>query len=106
MAVAAAGTYPYLLAAGFVAVDGWLAARPGRVRNLMLATALTTATALPIVLPVLPAADVGWTSTVKHVATLTNPAGIRNQEWHGHIYLCTGSKSPWAQLWPRMRHYS
>ena len=59
-----AGTYPYLLAAGFVAVDGWLAARPGRVRNLMLATALTTAAALPIVLPVLPAADVGWTYTV------------------------------------------
>ena len=49
-----AGTYPYLLAAGFVSVDGWLAARPGRVRNLMLATALTTAAALPIVLPVLP----------------------------------------------------
>jgi hypothetical protein len=59
-----AGTYPYLLAAGFVAVDGWLAARPGRVRNLMLATALTAAVTLPVVLPVLPAADVGWTCTV------------------------------------------
>jgi 4-amino-4-deoxy-L-arabinose transferase-like glycosyltransferase len=59
-----AGTYPFLLAAGFVAVDGWLAARRGRVRNLMLATALTTAVALPIMLPALPAADVGWTSTV------------------------------------------
>ena len=59
-----AGTYPYLLAAGFVSIDGWLAARPGRVRNLMLATALTIAAALPIVLPVLPAADVGWTATI------------------------------------------
>ena len=59
-----AGAYPYLLAAGFVAVDGWLAARPGRVRNLMLATALTTAAALPLVLPVLPAADAGWTYKV------------------------------------------
>ena len=53
-----AGAYPYLLAAGFVGIDGWLAARPGRVRNLMLATALTTAAALPLVVPVLPAADV------------------------------------------------
>jgi Dolichyl-phosphate-mannose-protein mannosyltransferase len=200
-----AGTYPYLLAAGFVAADGWLAARRGRVRNLMLATALTTAAALPIMLPVLPAADVGWTATisgdsaesigwpqlvqtvqkawlslppdqrahaviytanygeagainelgradglptavsghntewwwgpgnpraatvvavvpgdapryhaflsrfftsVRPVATLSNPAGVRNQEWHGHVYLCTGPRSPWAQLWPQLRHYS
>ena len=199
-----AGAYPYLLAAGFVAVDGWLAARPGRVRNLLLATALTTAAALPLVLPVLPAADVGWTyqvdpingdsigwpqlvqavqkawlslppaqrahaviftdnygeagainelgrtdglptavsghnaewwwgpgnprattvvvvapgnapgygdflsrffTSVQPVATLSNPAGIRNQEWGGHIYLCTGPVSPWAQLWPLLRHY-
>ncbi len=56
-----AGAYVYLLAAGAVAIDGWLAARPGRLRNLMLATGLTTAVALPIVLPVLPAADIGWT---------------------------------------------
>jgi 4-amino-4-deoxy-L-arabinose transferase-like glycosyltransferase len=200
-----AGTYPYLLAAGFVAVDGWLAARRSRIRNLVLATALTTAAALPIVLPVLPITDVGWTSSVstdasewagwpqlvqavqkawmtlppaqradaviftanygeagainelgradglptavsghntewwwgpgnprattvvavapgnapgyraflsrfftsvRPVATLSNPAGIHNQEWGGHIYVCTGPKSTWAQLWPQMRHYS
>ena len=35
------------------------AARP--LRNLMLATALTTAAALPVVLPVLPPAGTGWT---------------------------------------------
>ena len=192
---------PQLLAAGFVAVDGWLAARRGRVRNLMLATALTTAAALPIVLPVLPAADAGWTykvstangesvgwpqlvqavhtvwvslppaqrahaviftsnygeagainelgrayglptavsghntewwwgpgdprattvvavggagydgylaqffASVQPVATLSNPAGIHNQEWGGRVYLCTGPISPWAQLWPQLRHY-
>jgi hypothetical protein len=200
-----AGTYPYLLAAGFVSVDGWLAARRGRVRNLMLATALTTVAALPVVLPVLPAADVGWTSTVntesaesigwpqlvqtvqkawlslpaaqrahaviytanygeagainelgradglptavsghntdwwwgpgnpdattvvvvapgnapgygdylsrffrsvQQVATLSNPAGIHNQEWGGHVYLCTGPALTWAQLWPLLRQYS
>jgi len=199
-----AGTYPYLLAAGFVAVDGWLVARRGRIRNLMLATALTTSAALPIVLPVLPMADVGWTSSlsananewigwpqlvqavqqtwislppaqrgdaviftanygeagainelgradglptavsghntewwwgpgnprattvvavapgnapgyyaflsrfftsVRPVATLSNPDGIHNEEYGGHIYVCTGLKSTWGQLWPQMRHY-
>jgi hypothetical protein len=45
-------------------------------------------------------------TSVRPVATLSNPAGIRNQEWDGHVYPCTGPKSPWAQLWPRMRHYN
>ena len=35
--------YVYLLAAGAVVIDGWLQARPGRLRNLLLATAVTTA---------------------------------------------------------------
>jgi len=45
-------------------------------------------------------------TSVQTVATLSNPAGIRNQEWDGHVYLCTGPKSPWAQLWPLLRRYS
>jgi 4-amino-4-deoxy-L-arabinose transferase-like glycosyltransferase len=53
--------YVYLLAAGAVAIDRWLQARPGRLRNLLLASALTTAVAVPLVLPVLPVADIGWT---------------------------------------------
>ncbi len=194
-----AGAYVYLLAAGAVAIDGWLAARPGRLRNLMLATGLSTAVALPIVLPVLPAVDIGWTyklnqdpaeslgwpqllstvrtawtslpprqrasaviftsnygeasainqlgrgtglpqavsghntywwwgpgnprattvlavapgptsgtgysaylhqffTSVRIVATLSNPYGIHNQEWDGHVYLCAGPRRPWAQL--------
>ena len=201
-----AGAYVYLLAAGAVAVDGWLRARPGRMRNVMLATALATAVVLPIILPVLPPADIGtskanpelaesvgwpqlvstvrtvWTSLpprqradaeiftanygeasainelgrgtglpeavsghnaywwwgpgnphastvlavmpgpvdgtgdsaylrqfftgVRVVATLSNPYGIRNQEWHGHVYLCTGPRHPWGRLWPRLRSYS
>jgi 4-amino-4-deoxy-L-arabinose transferase-like glycosyltransferase len=200
------GAYIYLLAAGAVAIDGWLAARPGRLRNLLLATALTTAVALPIVLPVLPPADIGtskvnpelaesigwpqlvsavrtvWTSlpprqrasaviftsnygeasainelgrgtglpeavsghntywwwgpgnphattvvavmpgpvdgtgdgaylrqfftSVRAMATLPNPYGIHNQEWGGHVYLCTGPRHPWGQMWPRLRSYS
>jgi hypothetical protein len=201
-----AGAYIYLLAAGAVAIDGWLRARPGRMRNLMLATALTAAAILPIVLPVLPPADIGtsrvnpelaesigwpqlvsavrttWTSlpprqrasavifasnygeasainelgrgtglpeavsghntywwwgpgnphastvvavmpgpvdgtgddaylrqfftSVRAVATLPNPYGIHNQEWGGHVYLCTGPRHPWGQMWPRLRSYS
>ncbi len=186
-----------------VAIDAWLAARPGRVRTLLLATAVTTAAALPLVLPVLPAAGTGWTykvvslngesigwpqlvqavhrvwvslppaqrahtvifttnygeagainnlgrtdglptavsghnsewwwgpgnprattviavtdgggsgthldgffTSVTPVATLSNPAGIHNQEWGGQIYLCTRPTTPWAQLWPLLRRYN
>jgi hypothetical protein len=62
-----AGAYVHLLAAGAVAVDSWLAARRSRVQTLVLATALTTLGAFPIVLPVLPAADIGWTYKVNQV---------------------------------------
>jgi hypothetical protein len=45
-------------------------------------------------------------TSVETVATLSNPAGIHNQEWGGHIHLCTGGPTmPWAQLWPLLRHY-
>ena len=202
-----AGAYIFLLAAGAVAIDGWLAARPGRLRNLLLATAVTTAAVLPLALPVLPASDIGWTyksnpqlaesigwpqlvstvrtvwnslppsqrasavifgssyseasainvlgrgmglpqavsghntywwwgpgnprattvvaimpgpvdgggdaaylrqffTSVRAVATLSNPYGIHNAEWGGHVYLCTGPRQPWAQMWPRLRTYS
>jgi hypothetical protein len=199
--------YVYLLAAGAVAIDAWLQARPRRLRNLLLASALTTAVAVPIVLPVLPAADIAWTyktnptlgetvgwpqfvrtvdgvwkslppsqrasavifttdygeagainelgrgtglpaavsghnsewwwgpgnphattvvavapgpidvtgyaaylgqffTHVREAATLSNPYGVHNQEWGGHVYICTGPRHPWAQIWPQLRHYS
>ena len=202
-----AGAYVYLLAAGAVAIDTWLAARPGRMRNLLLVTGLTTALTLPFVLPVLPAADIGpiakvntvageslgwpqlvgtvhrvWASlpaaqraravifasnygeasainvlgrgtglpqavsghntywwwgpgnprattvvavmpgpvdgggdaaylrqfftSVRAVATLSNPNRIHNQEFDGHVYLCTGPRHPWGQMWPSLRSYS
>ena len=201
------GAYFYLLAAGAVALDGWLAARKARLRTLLLATGLTTALAVPLVLPVLPARDLGrtekinavlaesvgwpqlvssvrtvWLSlpasqrakavvfasnygeasainilgrgtglpqavsghntywwwgpgnpraatvvavmpgpmdgggdaaylsqfftSVRAVATLSNPYGLHNQEWHGHVYLCTGPRHPWGQMWPQLRSYS
>jgi hypothetical protein len=202
-----AGAYVYLLPAGAVAIDGWLAARPRRLPVLLAAAGLATLVSLPILLPVLPAADVGptaklntvaaesigwpqlvttvravWTSlpaqqrakaviftsnygeasainvlgqgtglpqavsghntywwwgpgkpdattvvavmpgpvdgggdaaylreffrAVKAVATISNPYGIHNQEYHGHVYLCTGPRRPWGQMWPQLRSYS
>jgi hypothetical protein len=200
--------YVYLLAAGAVAIHGWLQARRGRLRTLLLASVLTTAVAVLIVLPVLPAADIGWTyktnptlgetvgwpqfvqtvggvwkslpprqrasaviftgdygeagainelgrgtglptavsgqnsewwwgpgnprattvvavmpgpaditsdaasaylmqffTSVRVAATLSNPDGLHNQEWGGHVYICTGPRQPWAQIWPQLRHY-
>ncbi len=202
-----AAAYVYLLAAGAVAIDGWLQARPGRLRTLLLATAVLTAVALPAVLPVLPPADlartvykseatpletIGWPEFVRTVdavwtslpprqrasaviftddygeagainelgrgmglptavssqnsewwwgpgnprattivavapgpvdvtgyaaylgqfftsvrvaATVSNPYGLHNQEWDGHVYICTGLRQPWTQIWPQLRHY-
>jgi 4-amino-4-deoxy-L-arabinose transferase-like glycosyltransferase len=201
-----AGEYVGLLAAGAVAVDGWLHARRERLRIVIVATAIATASAVPFVLPVLPASNASWISSlnksaaetigwpelvrtvrgvwvslpprqranaviftadygeagainelgrgmglptavsghnslwwwgpghphattvvavapgpmdvtgyagylrlyftsVRTVATLSNPYGVHNQEWGGHVYVCTGPRLPWAQLWPLLRHY-
>jgi dolichyl-phosphate-mannose-protein mannosyltransferase len=200
------GAYVYLLAAGAVAIDGWLYARRSRITALALATTLSTALFAVLVLPVLPPTGIGphhamddnlaetigwpqlvdtvgtvWTSLppsqradavlftadyseagainqlgrdrglptavsgqnsewwwgpgnpeattvvavapgpdaapgyaaylgrfftdVRQVATLSNPYGVHNIEWGGHVYICTGLRQPWSQLWPRLRHY-
>lgn len=44
-------------------------------------------------------------ASVRTVATLSNPYGVHNQEWDGHVYVCTGPRRPWGQLWPQLRHY-
>ena len=44
-------------------------------------------------------------TSVRVAATLSNPYGIHNRDWGGHVYVCTGPRQPWAQLWPRLRHY-
>jgi hypothetical protein len=44
--------------------------------------------------------------SVRVVATLTNSAGLHNQEWGGHIYICTRPREPWGTMWPRLRQYS
>jgi len=45
-------------------------------------------------------------TSVQVAATLSNPYGLHNQEWGGHVYICTGPRQPWAQIWPQLRHYS
>ncbi|PWU46261.1 hypothetical protein DLJ46_18625 [Micromonospora globispora] len=201
-----AGAYIYLLAAGAVALDGWLGARKRRAWILGIGTALTTLAALPLVVPVLPPTQINWTyrvnqtlsetvgwpqlaatvrgvwsslpadqrsrtviytenygeagaidtfdrgsgmpaavsghnsyswwgpgdpdattviavtpgpidgtdyairlgqlfTSVRAVATVSNPYGVDNQEWGGHVYLCTGPRQPWGQTWTQLRHY-
>jgi dolichyl-phosphate-mannose-protein mannosyltransferase len=59
-----AAAYIYLAAAGAVAIDGWLQARAGRLRNLALATAVITAATVPLALPVLPLAGLAWAGKI------------------------------------------
>jgi 4-amino-4-deoxy-L-arabinose transferase-like glycosyltransferase len=200
------GAYVYLSAAGAVFLDQRLAGRPIWSGRLVAALAISTAVALPIVLPVLPANAIGWTYKINQVpgeslgwpqmtatvrarwfalpasqradaviytgdygeagainelgrgtglpravsahnnewfwgagnpdattvlavapgprdvtgyqqyleryfrsvvavATFTNPAGIHNQEWGGHVYLCSQPLRPWGQIWLQLRHY-
>ncbi|MFF7364786.1 glycosyltransferase family 39 protein [Streptomyces sp. NPDC008125] len=42
---------------------------------------------------------------VRAAATLSNPNGVHNVEWGGHVYVCTGPRRPWGELWPELRHY-
>jgi hypothetical protein len=44
-------------------------------------------------------------TSVHEVATLSNPYGVHNIESGGHVYICTGPRQPWPQLWPQLRHY-
>jgi hypothetical protein len=41
-----------------------------------------------------------------HVAaTLSNPYGLHNQQWGGQVYICTGPRQPWGEIWPQLREY-
>jgi hypothetical protein len=42
---------------------------------------------------------------VRVAAALSNPYGLHNKEWGGHVYICTGPFQLWAQTWPLLRHY-
>jgi 4-amino-4-deoxy-L-arabinose transferase-like glycosyltransferase len=199
-----AGAYVYLVAAGAIPTERWLSRSRRHPAVALGCVVAATAAAVPLVLPVLPAGDVGWTYAINQaqgesigwpdfvgqvraawqaipvarrrraviytadygeagainelgrasglptavsghnnewwwgpggatattvlavapgtvsgyraylstlfrrvrvVGTLRNAAGIHNQEWGGHLYLCTRPIRTWAQLWPELRHY-
>lgn len=43
---------------------------------------------------------------VRVAATLSNPYGVHNVEWGGHVYVCTGPRRPWGKMWPELRNYA
>jgi hypothetical protein len=43
---------------------------------------------------------------VRVAATLSNPDGVHNIEWGGHVYICTGPRRPWDETWPELRNYA
>lgn len=45
-------------------------------------------------------------SSVDVVATLKNSVGFHNQEWDGHLYLCTGLFRPWGVTWTSLKHFN
>jgi hypothetical protein len=42
---------------------------------------------------------------VRLAATLPDPYGIPTIERGGHVYVCTGPRQPWGQLWNKLRKY-
>jgi 4-amino-4-deoxy-L-arabinose transferase-like glycosyltransferase len=59
-----AGSYVFLLAAGAVALDGWLVARRSRMYRFVGGLTVSALVFAPFVLPILPIADVNVTSAV------------------------------------------
>ena len=55
-----AGAYVYLIAAGAIPLEQWLAGSRRRPVVAASLAAVATAAAVPLVLPVLPARDIGW----------------------------------------------
>lgn len=51
-----------------------------------------------------PAEASPWFTDCQAVTTVTNPAGVDNQEHGEPIMVCRGLTAPWPQLWPRLRH--
>jgi 4-amino-4-deoxy-L-arabinose transferase-like glycosyltransferase len=37
-------------------------------------------------------------------ARVSNAAGIHNQERGKAVYVCTGTRAPWSQIWPDLQH--
>jgi hypothetical protein len=42
---------------------------------------------------------------VTAVATLGNRAGLENEEFGGHVFVCRHPVRPWGELWRSVQHY-
>jgi hypothetical protein len=82
-----AGLYVCLLAAGAVGLDGWLHARRGRLRGLLIGTAVSAALSAVVVLPLLPASATAWTYGLSPISGETQGwpqlVGTVAQVWNG-----------------------
>ncbi|MBA2316712.1 MAG: hypothetical protein H0V93_02890 [Euzebyales bacterium] len=38
-------------------------------------------------------------------ARITNPHGVRNDEYGAPVWVCRDQRAPWPQLWALTRHY-
>lgn len=45
----------------------------------------------------------GWFTSCEQVSTVTNDAGVDNDEAGTPVRLCTGPRQPWAGLWPAVQ---
>lgn len=45
----------------------------------------------------------GWFSSVQQKATIDNGIGLDNDEQGQAVWLCTGLKQPWSQIWPSLQ---
>ena len=59
---------------------------------------------LPVVAVGLREPDLGrWFARCRLEARIDNGVGVENEEQGVPVHLCTGRRSPWAQLWPEIR---
>jgi 4-amino-4-deoxy-L-arabinose transferase-like glycosyltransferase len=53
-----------------------------------------------------PADSAGYFRDCSVAATITNAAGVHNQEYAGPVLVCAAPRAPWAQIWPRLTHFN
>ncbi len=88
-----AGTYVYLVPAGMVSIERSLSCSARRVRRLVVALCVSLVVVLPLTLPVVPASDAGFTSSV-------NPVLIESVGWPQLVHEVDRA---WFSLTPAQR---
>ena len=47
-----------------------------------------------------------WFAGLRRVGTITNPAGLENEEFGTPVWISDGPTESWASLWPEVRHFN